>query len=122
MKLIRKQYIGHNGYIHAFKNLETGEIKYVPTTQKEYEKMSERGGEKYNPVLEGHVWVGAMGGTIQCDNEDTVLKEGEYVETPTEILAIVREGKFKAVKHLPKDAVENDVLKAEYIKKHDTIR
>ena len=76
-KLTKRNYLGE-GYIHQFKNDVTGEIVTVPCTKEEYTRLGEKDGSKYNPTLDGHIWLQSAGGTIKVDTPDTILGVDEY--------------------------------------------
>lgn len=76
-KLIQRTYLGV-GYVHQFVNDSTSEIVVVPCTEMEYTRLSEVGGSQFNPVLEGHTWIGSGGGTDKVDTSSTLLGEDEY--------------------------------------------
>lgn len=75
-KLIKKQYLGV-GYVHQFVDTTTGETKYLPCSQEDYDNLADKNN---TPVLDNCTWVSSSGGTMMVDNPDTVLKEDEYCE------------------------------------------
>jgi len=108
IKLTKKNYLGR-GYVHAFKNDTTGDIKWVPCTKNEYERMGEKDGSKYNPVLEGYSWQCSYGGSVMVDNPDTVLGEDEYVEVDNEVIIKLKDQEEdNKIQFLPKEKVDKD--------------
>lgn len=87
MQFKKRSYLG-KGYVHTFKNKRTGDIKNVPCTQAEYERLGEKDGKRHNPTLEGYDWIYSAGGTIKVDTPDTVLGEGDYCETERDVIFI----------------------------------
>jgi len=76
--LTKKQYLGV-GYIHQFVDNTTGETKYVPCSQADYEAVINFK-TNVTATLQGCTFVSSSGGVIMVDNPDTVLKEDEYCD------------------------------------------
>ena len=109
-KLTKREYLGE-GYIHYFKNNETGEMKYVPCTEQEYVKMGQPGGAQFNPSLDGHTWEGSGGGSIKVDTPDTMLHEGDYTIKDGKVYTVLAEGNSMVEKYKTID--QEKVLKAD---------
>lgn len=77
IKLIKKEISGH-GYYHVFRNVLTKGIVRIKCTQKDYERMGEVGGARYNPTLDGHKWLWSNGGVPEIDGRP--IKNGEMLE------------------------------------------
>ena len=56
IKLKERQYLGE-GYLHFFRNIETGAVLVEECTKREYERMGEKNGAQYNPTKEGYRWI-----------------------------------------------------------------
>lgn len=87
IKLTKKNYLGE-GYLHRFKNNDTGEEIFEECTKEEYERLGKAGGSQFNPVKAGWTWIGSCGGTVKVDNADSVLKKNEYCELPNGTVAL----------------------------------
>lgn len=78
IKLTKRNYLG-KGYFHEFRDKD-GNPVYVECTQEEYDRLGEKGGSKFNPVLEGHTWKCSFGGAIKVDSPTKLLGKNEYTE------------------------------------------
>jgi len=115
MRLTKKQYMGV-GYVHAFINDETGEVKYIPCSELDYTRLGEKDGHRLNPILEGFTWHHSEGGTISCDNPDTVLRENEYVDYEDGYFAMFKDEKGRYGQKLSlSEIVNNEVVIEKYV-------
>lgn len=77
--LTKRQYLGV-GYIHTFKDNETGKLVNIPCTEEEYKSLQDNQSVENNPKRDGLTWVCSYGGTIKVDTEDTLLGVDEYCD------------------------------------------
>lgn len=105
-QLTERTYLGE-GWLHRFKNNETGEVVYIECSEAEYRRLGEIGGSKYNPILEGHTWEYSLGGTIKVDTPNTILGDNDYCIKDGKVHAFLLNTKEKLLV-LPLDAVGED--------------
>ena len=107
-KLKKRNYLGV-GYVHVFINDTTGETLIVPCTEKEYTRMSEKDGQKYNPVREGYRHDHSLGGTFKVDTPSSMLGDDEYCEADGEKIVNLKGAEWNE-KHqkLKLDAIDSN--------------
>ena len=76
-KLKKRKYLGE-GYVSLMKNIETGELKYVPITKERYEHVGLRLPEELD--MPGWVRIHSEGGTFKVDTPNTLMGLDEFIE------------------------------------------
>lgn len=109
VKLTRRNFVGISNF-HLFTNDTTGETVPVETTEQEYHRLGEKGGSRFNPVLDGHTWRYSVGGAIKVDTPNGLMGDKEYVIVDDRAYVSLKDMRTGG-KVVPPDEIIDDTIK-----------